>query len=420
MIFNRVKYVKELIDSRCDGLVKIVTGIRRSGKSFLLFRLWHNWLLEHETDENHIIEIQLDNIYNSPLRKPLVLLDYISSRILDRDSTYYVILDEVQFVENFVEVMLSLTHMGNVDLYVTGSNSRFLSSDIVTEFRGRGEEIRIWPLTFSEYFDGVGGDIDDAWFDYYTYGGLPQVAFLKTEKKKKEYLRNIYEMTYLRDILERHSLRNPDGLKELVRVLASAIGALSNPNKIANTFRSTGKSEIGRDTIERYIQCLKESFLIEGAQRFDLKGRRYISAEEKYYFTDLGIRAAILDFRQQEESHIVENILYNELRARGYLVDVGAVDVKVKDATGKFSRRKLEVDFVLNRAPEKIYIQSALHIPDAEKEAQEKRSLLAIHDHFRKVIVVGDSIHRKEDENGITTIRLYDFLRDATFLEDGN
>ena len=417
MIFNRNKYVKELIDSRCNGLVKIITGIRRCGKSFLLFRLWHNWLLEHETDEDHIIEIELDNIYNSPLRKPLALLDYINSKISDRDSTYYVILDEVQFVENFVEVMLSLTHIQNVDLYVTGSNSRFLSSDVVTEFRGRGEEIRVWPLTFSEYFAGVGGDIGDAWFDYYTFGGLPQVAFLKTKEKKKRYLLNLYEATYLRDILERNSLRNPEGLKELIQVLASAIGAPTNPNKIANTFRSTGKTEIRRDTIERYIEYLKNAFLIERAQRYDVKGRKYINTEEKYYFADLGIRAAILGFRQQEESHIVENILYNELRARGYLVDVGLVNVSEKESSGKFVRRKLEVDFVLNRVPEKIYIQSALHIPDAEKEAQEKRPLLAIRDHFKKIIVVGDQIHRKEDENGITTIRLYDFLRDTDFLE---
>ena len=387
MIFERKKYLDELIAGRGNGLVKIITGVRRCGKSFLLFDIWHNWLLEHGVTDSHIIEIQLDDFRNRRLRKPDALLDYIDSKVVDDGKPYYIVLDEVQLVEEFVEVILSLTHMRNVDVYVSGSNSRFLSSDVVTEFRGRGDEIRIWPLTFDEYFNGIGGDIRKAWLDYYTFGGLPQVALLETEEKKTDYLRGLYETTYLRDVIERNHLRNPEGMKELVRVIASGI--------------------------------VKDSFLIEEALRYDVKGRKYIGTETKYYFADIGIRAAILNYRQQEETHIMENIIYNELRSRGYNVDVGLVELGGKDENGKFVRKQLEVDFVVNRPPYRVYIQSAFHMPTPEKEQQERRPLLSINDHFRKIVIVGDDIHRKEDELGVLTVGLLDFLTDKDLLELG-
>ena len=419
MIFERKRYLEELIAGRENGLVKIVTGVRRCGKSFLLFNIWHNWLLEQGVDENHIIEIQLDDFRNRKLRNPDKLLDHIDSLIKEDGNMYYVILDEVQLLEDFVEVILSLTHMRHVDVYVSGSNSRFLSSDVVTEFRGRGDEIRIWPLTFDEYFNGIGGDIRKAWLDYYTYGGLPQVALLETEVKKREYLLGMYETTYLRDVIERNHLRNPEGMAELVRVLASCIGSPTNPTRIANTFQSVQGVAIKRTTVKQYIDYLRDSFLIEEALRYDVKGRKYIGTETKYYFADMGIRAAILNYRQQEEPHIYENIIYNELRSRGYNVDVGLVEIGEHDKNGKFSRRQLEVDFVVNRLPYRIYIQSAFRMPSPEKEAQERRPLLSINDHFRKIVIVGDDIHRKEDEMGVLTIGILDFLTDKTLLENG-
>lgn len=418
MIFERSKYLNELIAGRGNGLVKIITGVRRCGKSFLLFNIWHKWLQNHGIKEDHIIEIQLDDFRNRHLRKPDVLLNYIDSKIVD-DVNYYIVLDEVQLVEDFVEIILSLTHMKNVDVYVSGSNSRFLSSDVVTEFRGRGDEIRVRPLTFDEYFIGVGGDIRKAWLDYYTFGGLPQVALLETEEKKVDYLRRLYETTYLCDVIERNHLRNPEGMKELVRILASNIGSSTNPTRIANTFQSSQGVAIKRDTIKQYIEYLKDSFLIEEALRYDVKGRKYIGTETKYYFADIGIRAAILNYRQQEETHIMENIIYNELRCRSYNVDVGMVELGGKDNSGKFVRKQLEVDFVVNRPPYRVYIQSAFHMPTQEKEIQERRSLLAINDHFRKIVIVGDDIHRKEDEFGVLTVGLLDFLTDPKLLEQG-
>ena len=419
MIFEREKYLNELIAGRGNGLVKIITGVRRCGKSFLLFNLWHQWLLTHGVAESHIIEVQLDDFRNRRLRAPEAILDYIDSRVMPDGHPYYVVLDEVQLIDEFVEVILSLTHMKDVDVYVSGSNSRFLSSDVVTEFRGRGDEIRVWPLTFDEYFKGKGGDIRRAWLDYYTFGGLPQVALLETEEKKTDYLRGMYETTYLRDVLERNHLRNAEGLRELVQVLASGIGSSTNPNRIANTFQSAQGVAMKRDTIKQYIEYLKDSYLIEEALRYDVKGRKYIGSETKYYFVDIGIRAAILNFRQQEETHIMENIIYNELRSRGYNVDVGLVELRIKDEQGKLVRKQLEVDFVVNRLPNRVYIQSAFHMPTPEKEMQERRPLLSINDHFRKIVIVGDDIHRKEDELGVMTVGLLDFLTDKQLLEQG-
>lgn len=418
MVFERKKYLNELIAGRGNGLVKIITGVRRCGKSFLLFNLWHDWLMSNGVDENHIIEIQLDDFRNRKFRQPEALLNHIDSLTKDDGNLYYVILDEVQLVDEFVEVVLSLTHMRNVDVYVSGSNSRFLSSDVVTEFRGRGEEIRVWPLSFEEYFRGMRGDIRKAWFEYYTYGGLPQVALLESEVKKREYLLGMYETTYLRDVIERNHLRNSEGMSELVRVLASGVGSPTNPTRIANTFQSAQGVSIKRSTVKQYIDFLKDAFLLEEALRYDVKGRKYIGTETKYYFADMGIRAAILNFRQQEETHIYENIIYNELRSRGYNVDVGLVEVGGIDSQGKYDRKKLEVDFVVNRLPTRIYIQSAFRMPSQEKEEQERRSLLSINDHFRKIIIVGDDIHRKEDDRGILTIGILDFLTDNGLLEN--
>lgn len=416
MLFKREKYLNALIASQQNGLVKIITGVRRCGKSFLLFTLWHDRLLQQGVPENHIIEISLDDFSNRALRDPGKLLDYIKSRIVSDNSTNYVVLDEVQLVDNFVEVILSLTHIRNVDVYVSGSNSHFLSSDVVTEFRGRGDEIRVWPLTFSEYYEQIGGDMHKAWRTYYTYGGLPQVALLESETKKIDYLHNLYQTTYLRDVIERNHLRNAEGMETLIRVLASVIGSSTNPTRIANTFLSSNIA-IKRDTIDLYIGYLKDSFLVEEALRYNIKGRKYIGTETKYYFVDMGLRAAILNYRQQDEPHIMENIIYNELRSRGYQVDVGLVEFAGQDANGVFSRKNLEVDFVVNRPPGRVYIQSAFRMPTPEKEQTEQRSLLAINDYFRKIIVVGDDIQRKEDENGVVTISLFDFLIDHSILE---
>ncbi len=397
-------------------MVKIVTGIRRSGKSFLLMTLFHQHLVEQGVQENHIIEVPLDNRRNRHLRHPDTLLDFIDSKIQADGQTHYVILDEVQLVEDFVEVLLSLMQDKRLDVYVSGSNSKFLSKDIVTEFRGRGDEIHLYPLSFCEYYAAVGGDKYEAWKDYYTYGGLPQVLLFENEEKKVNYLIELYELTYLKDIVERNHLRNVEGLRTLIRVLASNIGAPTNPTRISNTFLSNEKINIKDTTIREYIGYLQDAFLIDEALRYDVKGRKYIGTETKYYFADMGVRAAILNLRQQEETHIMENVIYNELRMRGYRVDVGLVETWSTNAKGKTVRLPLEIDFVVNKGAERIYIQSAYHMPTEEKEAQEKRSLLNTNDNFRKIIIVGDNIKRKTDEQGVITISLLDFLLDSNSI----
>ena len=416
MIIKRDKYLGQLIDAKGNGMVKIVTGIRRSGKSFLLMTLFHQYLIEHHVPENHIIEISLDNRKSKRLREPDTLLDYIDSKIQTDGQTHYVILDEVQLVDDFVEVLLSLMQDKRLDVYVSGSNSKFLSKDIVTEFRGRGDVIHLFPLSFSEYFAAVGGDKRDAWKDYYTYGGLPQVLLTESEEKKVSYLADLYELTYLKDIVERNHLRNVEGLRTLVRVMASSIGTPTNPKRIANTFQSAENIRIKDSTIRDYIGYLQDAFLIEEALRYDVKGRKYIGTETKYYFADMGLRAAILNMRQQEETHIMENIIYNELRMRGYRVDVGMVETWTTNAEKKTMRSPLEIDFVVNKGSERIYIQSAYHMPTEEKEKQEKRSLLSTNDSFRKFIIVDEDIKRKTDEQGIITISLLDFLLDPNCI----
>lgn len=410
MIIKRDYYLNQLIESQGNGLVKIVTGGRRCGKSFLLFNLFRNYLLDSGVSEDHIVGLSLDDRRSSPLRDPDRLLDYIDSKVRTDGKTHFIILDEVQLVRDFVEVLLSLMHNPQLEIYVSGSNSKFLSKDVVTEFRGRGDEIRVWPLSFSEYYAAVGGDKTAAWKDYYTYGGLPQLLQMPNEQKKIEYLTNLFEVTYLRDVIERNHLRNAAGMRQLVRILASAIGSSTNPRRISNTFKSQEATSIKATTISDYIEYLQDTFLIEEAMRYDVKGRKYIGTETKYYFSDMGLRAAVLNFRQQEETHIMENIIYNELRHRGYLVDVGQVDMWERDENGKSQRKNLEVDFVVNRGAERIYIQSALRMPTIEKEIQEQRPLLNINDSFRKIIIVGDDIKSKINEHGISTIGLIDFL----------
>ncbi len=417
MIITRQKYLDMLVAGQGNGLVKIVTGGRRCGKSFLLFQIFHQYLLQHGVDEGHLIEVSLDDRRNRKLCDPDALLDYLDSRIKSDGKTNFIFLDEIQLVDDFIGVLLSLMHTPNAEVYVSGSNSKFLSKDVVTEFRGRGQEIRIWPLSFSEYYGAVGGERSQAWKDYYTFGGLPQILSLDTERAKRSYLRDIYEVTYIKDIVERNKIKVPEGLRELVRILASGIGSSTNPTRICNTFQSVSQLQITDKTINEYISDIQDAFLIEEALRYDVKGRKYIGTETKYYFCDLGLRNIVLNLRQQEETHIMENVIYNELRMRGYLVDVGLVECWTTDENGKRKRSKLEVDFVVNNGPERVYIQSAFNMPTKDKEKQERRSLINIADNFRKVIVVKDDIKRKIDDDGVVTIGLFDFLLDEQSIE---
>lgn len=393
-----------------NGLVKIVTGGRRCGKSFLLFNLFHRFLKEQGIQDDHIIELSLDDLRNSALRDPMKLLDYIDHHTTNDGSVYYVILDEVQEVDRFVELLLSLMHQPNLEVYVSGSNSKFLSSDVVTEFRGREQDIRVLPLTFKEYSEASGQPLAQSWLDYYTYGGLPQILQLHGDREKQDYLHEIYELTYLKDIVEHNHLKNFEGLRRLVQVLASGIGSSVNASRISNTFKSKGEKTMGTTTIGAYLGYLQDAFLIEEAMRFDVKGRKYIGTESKYYFNDMGLRNAVLNFRQQEITHIMEIIIYNELRSRGYRVDVGVLDRWSTNGNGVSKRQRLEVDFVVNNGADRLYIQSAYRMPSLEKEEQERRPLLGIADSFRKMIIVGDPIKTSIDDNGIVTMNIFDFL----------
>ena len=415
MQIQRRFYLQQLIDGKQNGLIKIVTGIRRCGKSYLLFKLFRQHLLESGVAESHIIQIALDDIESQDLREPLSLYRHVKGKMTDSNQ-YYILLDEVQLVPRFEEVLNSLLRIDNADVYVTGSNSKFLSSDIVTEFRGRGDEIRLYPLSLSEYCEGAAQSPTEAWNDYYTYGGLPHVLSLETEKKKLDYLSNLFDSVYLIDIIERNHIKNEAEFAELVHIIASGIGAPTNPTKLSNTFKSVKKVAINSTTIDRYLGYMEDAFLIEKADRFDVKGKRYIGSLSKYYFCDLGLRNAILGLRQQEETHIMENIIYNELRRRGCKVDVGMVEQRFVDGEGKWQRKQLEVDFVVNEGNQKYYIQSALALPDKEKRAQEMASLLKINDSFKKIIVVKDNINPWRDENGILTMGLVDFLMDINSL----
>ncbi len=416
MVIQRDFYLNQLISGKGNGLVKIVSGIRRCGKSYLLFKLFYSHLISSGVQEDHIVRIALDDIENTSLREPLTLFKELKSRMTDSDA-YYILLDEIQLVPKFEEVLNSLLRIENADVYVTGSNSRFLSSDIVTEFRGRGDEIRVYPLSLNEYCISTGLPPRDAWRDYYTYGGLPQVLSLESPKKKTDYLTNLFESVYLVDIIERHRIKNTVEFRELASTAASCIGSPTNPNKISNTFSSQKKISINPATIEKYLGYMEDAFLLEKAVRYDIKGRKYIGSLSKYYFTDTGIRNACLGMRQMEETHLMENIIYNELRRRGWKVDVGTLEQRSVDKDGKWTRKQLEVDFVANDGGKRHYIQSALSIPDDDKRKQETASLLKIEDSFKKIIVVKDDITPWRDDNGILTIGLFDFLMSKENLE---
>ena len=409
MLFQRKYYLDQLLKADGNGMIKVITGIRRCGKSFLLFNLFREYLINKGIDANHIIQINLEDRRNKELRNPDNLLHHIDSLMLD-SGKYYILLDEIQLVKEFEDVLNSYLYVGNAEVYVTGSNARFLSKDVITEFRGRGWEIRVHPLSFAEFYEVVGGEKSEALETYYKYGGLPAVAQLDRAEDKQKYLREIYETVYLKDVLERNRLTNVAGMRELVRTLASIIGASTNVRRISNTFKSSAGIDIAPLTISKYIECLKDSFLISDALRYNVKGRKYIGTETKYYFEDIGIRNAIVDFRQLEPTHIMENVVYNELRRDGFSVDVGLVEIFERNANGDVQRKKLELDFVVNRHDERLYIQSAYALPTTDKVNQEQASLLHTEDGFRKIIVAGDRYLSGYNEDGILMISLYDFL----------
>lgn len=416
MEIKRDVYLDKLIRKKKNGLIKVVTGVRRCGKSYLLFHLFHNHLLENGVPEDHMIEVALDDRRNKNLRNPDTILQFIDESIKDKED-YYIILDEVQYLDEFEDVLNSLLHIRNADVYVTGSNSKFLSSDVITQFRGRGDEIHVYPLSFSEYTSAHQGTLDEAWDDYLVYGGLPLILTMEAPEDKVEYLNSLFQKVYISDIVERHNVRNKAELDELVDILASAIGSYTNQNKLARTFKSVKGKPISDKTIKNYIDYLIDSFLISKAARYDIKGKKYISSPSKYYFEDVGLRNARLGFRQVEQTHLMENIIYNELRIRGYHIDVGVVERYGITSEGKRSKKQLEVDFVATRGSEKYYIQSALALPTVDKVNQEKRSLLSISDSFRKIIVVGDNIKVRRDENGVITVGLRNFLLDENSLK---
>ena len=416
MDIKRDKYLNDLINRMHNGMIKVVTGIRRCGKSYLLFNIFKNYLLEHGVASSHIITIELDQRKNKKYRDPDTILDYIESLIED-DGQYYVMLDEVQMLQEFEEVLNSLLHIRNADIYVTGSNSKFLSKDVITEFRGRGDEIHIYPLTFKEFMEAYNGDMYHGWAEYVVYGGLPLTVTMKTEEQKISYLTNLFKETYLKDIIERHHIEKTQELEDLINILASAIGSLTNPPKIEATFKSSIQSTISLNTIRQYIEHLEDAFIINKANRYNVKGRKYIGTPLKYYFEDVGLRNARLGFRQVEETHLMENIIYNELRSRGYTVDVGVVEERGTDENGKEYKNQLEIDFVANLGSKRYYIQSAFSMPTEEKRIQEKASLVNVNDSFKKIIVVKDVVNVTRDEDGITTMSIYDFLLKENSLE---
>lgn len=431
-MYPREQYLKEIISKKDNGRIKIITGLRRSGKSVLLFQLYREWLLGEGVKEDQIIALALDILENARYRNPLELDKYVRDHMVDPKKRYYIFIDEIQFVSEiqnpyvdnedakitFIDVILGFMHMDNADVYVTGSNSKMLSSDILTQFRDRGDEIRVYPLSFAEFYNEYEGDKRGAWQDYYTYGGMPLATSLESHEEKSRYLKDLFDRTYIKDVLERHEIKNDtEVLDILLDVLASGIGSLTNPSKLANTFKSERQIGIGSETIEKYIGYFEESFLIEKAVRYDVKGRKYIGTPAKYYYTDLGLRNARLGFRQLEETHIMENVLYNDLIRRGMNVDVGVVEYNTKDADGKKIRKQLEVDFVVNQGGKRFYIQSALSIADPDKKEQEIESLKRIPDSFSKMVVVRDYLKPWQDENGITYVGIEQFLLNEELLK---
>lgn len=431
-MYPRKQYLNKLISKKDNGRIKIITGLRRSGKSVLLFQLYRDWLLNEGIEEDQIIALALDILENARYRNPMELDKYIRDHMVDSRKKYYIFIDEIQFVSEiqnpyvdnadakitFIDVVLGFMQMKNADVYITGSNSKMLSSDILTQFRDRGDEIRVYPLSFAEFYNSYEGDKRGAWQDYYTYGGMPRALSMEEHEEKSRYLMDLFERTYIKDVLERHEIKNnAEVLDILLDILASGIGSLTNASKLSNTFKSERQIAIGSETIEKYIGYFEESFLIEKAVRYDVKGRKYIGTPAKYYYTDLGLRNARLGFRQLEETHIMENVLYNDLVRRGMNVDVGVVEYNTKDSNGKKIRKQLEVDFVVNKGSKRFYIQSALSIADPNKKEQEIASLLRIPDSFSKIVVVRDYLKPWQDENGITYIGIEQFLLDEDILK---
>lgn len=416
MEIKRDKYLEDLKDRMHNGMIKVVTGIRRCGKSYLIFNIFKEYLLNEGIDEQHIIEMEFDKKENVKYRNPDELLKFVKDRNKDKKE-HYVLLDEVQMLEDFEEVLNSLLHIKNLDIYVTGSNSKFLSSDVLTEFRGRGDEVHVYPLTFQEAMQNYKGDIYHGWAEYVTYGGLPLVWGMRTDQQKIKYLTDLFEKTYISDIIDHNGIEKTEELETLLNVLASAVGSLTNPTKIEATFKSVLQSKISRNTIVQYIGYLEDAFIINEANRYDVKGRKYIGTPLKYYYEDIGLRNARLGFRQVEETHLMENAVYNELLSRGYMVDVGVVETRKRNKEGKQEKRKLEIDFVANMGSRRYYIQSAFQIPDQEKERQEKESLNNVDDSFKKIVLVRDVVKTSRDEKGIVTMSIYDFLMNKNSLE---
>lgn len=409
MRINRDKYLNELISKMHNKMIKIITGIRRCGKSYLLNEIFFDYLISTGIDEAHIVRISLEDLENEYLTDAHVLNDHVKSLIKD-DQMYYLIVDEIQQVDRFVPLLNGWLKIKNLDVYVSGSNSRFLSKDVITEFRGRGDEIYVSPLTFKEYYDARGKDFDSAWNEYTIYGGMPIVLERSTNEQKSKYLKDLFNEIYIKDIKERYGIRNDSQLETLLNIVSSSIGSLTNPSKIEHTFKSVKQETLSRNTIESYLDILEDSFLIKKANRYDIKGRKYINTPSKYYFVDMGLRNARLNFRQLEDTHMMENIIFNELIQRGYNVDIGVVEVSEKNENGNYVRKYLEIDFVANVSNDKIYIQSAYHLTSNEKVKQEIRPFLNVDDSFRKFIIVRDNIDVRKDDYGITTIGLKHFL----------
>ncbi len=415
MQIRRDYYLNRLIEARNDGLIKVVTGIRRCGKSYLLNIIFYEYLLENNVSEDHIVKVALDDLDNEDLLVPQNLSKYIKEKIIDNE-VYYIILDEIQLVENFEGVLNGLLRIPNIDIYVTGSNSKFLSSDIITEFRGRGEEIRIYPLSYYEFMSVYNGDKLDGWVEYVTYGGLPLVVTMNTDERKMAYLKEQEKNVYINDVVERNNIKNDAELVTLVEMISSSIGSLSNPKKLSDTFKGVAGLNVDSKTISSYLKYLEEAFLIEKAERYDVKGKKYISTPYKFYFSDLGIRNSFINFRQIEETHIMENIIYLELKRRGYNVDVGVVELNERKGN-EYIYKQVEIDFIANKGNNKIYIQSAFSMPNIDKINQEERPLLKINDSFKKIIIVKDYIKRTRNENGIIIMSIFDFLLDADSLD---
>ena len=416
MDIKRDLYLQQLIDRRHNGMIKVVTGVRRCGKSYLVFNLFNNYLKSNGVDDKHIIKVNLENRRNKKLRNPDALLEYIDAQLIDQDM-YYILLDEVQLVEEFEDVLNSYLDVPNADVYVTGSNARFLSKDVITEFRGRGDEVKIYPLSFAEFMSAFDGSNQLGLDEYMTFGGLPLILSYKTEEQKSAYLKNLFEETYIKDIKERYQIRHEEEFEELLNIISSSIGSLTNPTKLSKTFKSVKHVNVNPETIKYYLEYLCDSFLVSKAMRYDVKGKKYIDTPYKYYFTDMGLRNARINFRQDEKTHLMENVIYNELLIRGFNVDVGVVPVVTRDADGKQVRSQLEIDFVCNQGSKRYYIQSAFRMNDEEKQQNEQAPLTKVNDSFKKIIITGEESLVHHNEQGITTMSIYDFLLNPNALE---